>query len=275
VLAAAGLAYASAPHQSAGVRHPAAGAAGGWPVPAGSFTAPSGLRLAGLPAADYSAVLPGLLGFASASAPKGLAEYRLTSDAALYSSRADDPVARLPARNFLAQPTVVDVVTIRGRWALALTPARKELPSKAGGNAPAQTAAWLRASLLAHRRTLSDVVTISVAAQTLTIRTPLSARVFRVGVGAPGTPTPTGVTGYLQTRYLDPSQGESLYPIQLTSLHSAAADEPYRGSGGGLIGIHYDAAHSGAISHGCVRLTAAAITAVNALPLGTPVVIDR
>jgi lipoprotein-anchoring transpeptidase ErfK/SrfK len=55
----------------------------------------------------------------------------------------------------------------------------------------------------------------------------------------------------------------------LTSLHSSAADEPYLGHDGGLIGVHYNATATGNVSHGCVRLNVAAINAVNALPLGT------
>jgi lipoprotein-anchoring transpeptidase ErfK/SrfK len=62
-----------------------------------------------------------------------------------------------------------------------------------------------------------------------------------------------------------------VYPIQLTSLHATTKDEPYGGEDGGLIGIHYNQTTTGAVSHGCVRLTAEAIQAVNRLPLGTPV----
>jgi lipoprotein-anchoring transpeptidase ErfK/SrfK len=280
VVVATAVACAASSHQDAAdhhrsAHHQPATSADGIHAPRGAYVTASARELAGLPRADYSAVIPGLFGFASASAPRGLAEYTLASDAALYSARAGEAVARLPARNFLHEPTVVDVVTIKGAWALVLTPARKALPSQAAGHAPAQTAAWLRASLLTRRVALSDTIIIAVRAQTLTIKTPDSSRTFHVGVGAPGTPTPTGVTGYLQTRYLDPSQGESVYPIQLTSLHATAADEPYRGSDGGLIGIHYDADHTGAISHGCIRLTPDALTAVNVLPLGTPVVMTR
>ncbi|WP_240183645.1 L,D-transpeptidase [Leifsonia aquatica] len=116
---------------------------------------------------------------------------------------------------------------------------------------------------------------VSVSAQSLTITdaTGRAEHTFAVGVGAPGTPTPVGVTGYLEAQYLDPDQGQRLHRIQLTSLHATAADEPYGGSDGGLIGIHYESEASGAVSHGCIRLGADAITAVDALALGTPIVI--
>ncbi len=94
--------------------------------------------------------------------------------------------------------------------------------------------------------------------------------VFSIGVGTPSTPTPTGVTGYLQAQYLDSAQGQSVFPIVLTSLHSASADEPYSGTDGGLIGLHFFAESDGAVSHGCLRLSADAIAAVNQLPIGTP-----
>ena len=66
-------------------------------------------------------------------------------------------------------------------------------------------------------------------------------------------------------------QGQSEHRIQLTSLHATGSDEPYGGADGGLIGIHYQAQASGAVSHGCIRLSAEAVAAVDALPLGTPV----
>ncbi|WP_196830624.1 L,D-transpeptidase [Frigoribacterium sp. CG_9.8] len=62
---------------------------------------------------------------------------------------------------------------------------------------------------------------------------------------------------------------QTVYPIQLASLHSSAADEPYGGNDGGLIGVHYNPVATGDVSHGCVRLSKEAITAVNRLPLGT------
>ena len=117
-------------------------------------------------------------------------------------------------------------------------------------------------------------IEISVSKQTLSIITDGGAtRSFAVGVGTPGTPTPTNVTGYLQARYTDPDQGQTEHRIQLTSLHATAADEPYEGDDGGLIGIHFQQDSSGAISHGCVRMDAAGIAAVDALPRGTLVTV--
>jgi lipoprotein-anchoring transpeptidase ErfK/SrfK len=199
------------------------------------------------------------------------ASYSIAVDTALYGADKSTPVARLTAKNFLDNNTVVVPVQLDGDWALILTPSRQALPSTSNGNAPAQTAAWIRSSALILGPSLVDRVQVSVPSQTLTILDGNGAVVqqFKVGVGTPATPTPTGVTGYLQARYLDPTQGQSVYPIQLTTLHSSAADEPYGGDDGGLIGVHYEAVASGQVSHGCIRLNADAVAVVNALPLGT------
>ena len=155
-----------------------------------------------------------------------------------------------------------------------LTPSRQLLPSTSNGRAAAQTSGWIPVSALEAGHPVNASVVISASAKTLTVMVGSTvSAVFAVGVGTAGTPTPTGVTGYLQARYLDPAQEQSRYPVQLTSLHSSAADEPFGGSDGGLIGLHYERNASGAVSHGCVRLPAAAIEAVNTLPLGTLVTI--
>ena len=46
---------------------------------------------------------------------------------------------------------------------------------------------------------------------------------------------------------------------------------PFAASDGGLTGLHFQEISTGAVSHGGARLSAEAITAVGALPLGTPV----
>jgi lipoprotein-anchoring transpeptidase ErfK/SrfK len=236
-----------------------------------SVPEPSPAAVAALPAVRYDAVIGGLMPFTEVVTAL-VGRYQLAQDAAVYGADRRTPVAKFPAKDFLDEPSTVVVVRSDGGWDLVLTPARVTLPSASGGSAPAQSAGWIRASDLHRVANIDTKVVISVGAQTLTISAPGTADVtYRVGVGTPSTPTPTGVTGYLQQRYLDPSQGESVYPIQLTSLHATTKDEPYGGEDGGLIGIHYNQTTTGAVSHGCVRLTAEAIQAVNRLPLGTPV----
>lgn len=259
---------------------------------AGAYHSLSATAIAALPEARYDAVIEGLVPvFGIASAVNA---YRLVSDTALYADDRITPVARLASRNFLGQPTVVVPVESAGDWVRVLTPARQKLPSAVGAassvgalrpggvgtgrgtgtSAPAQTSAWLRADLLTQRSPVTSRIVVSVSSQTLRVLGG-GIRAWKVGVGAAGTPTPTGVTGYLEARYRDATQDQAEHPVQLTSLHSVAADEPFEGSDGGLIGVHFTPVPSGAASHGCIRVPLEALEAVNALPLGTLITIEE
>lgn len=243
------------------------------PAAADGYRTPAATTTSKLPAAVYDAVIPGLIPWTSVDVAGITRTATLDADAPLYGADREQPVGRLQAKNFLGEPTTIVPVKTSGPWTLVLTPARVQLPSKADENAAAQSAGWIRTTLLTKGHTLDARVSVSVGKQTLTITRGDQTVSYKVGVGTPDAPTPTGVTGYLQARYLDPAQGQSTYPIQLTSLHSAAQDEPYKGSDGGLIGAHYADTATGAVSHGCIRLTHAAIAAINQLPLGTPITI--
>jgi L,D-transpeptidase catalytic domain len=93
----------------------------------------------------------------------------------------------------------------------------------------------------------------------------------RVGVGAPGTPTPKG-RFYIRQR-LRNLGGSPLYgPWAFgTSAYSVLSDWP----GGGVVGIHgtdQPQLLPGRVSHGCVRVPNAAIRRLARLmPIGTPV----
>lgn len=233
----------------------------------------SATQVAALPEARYDAVIPGLLPYASDSVPAvSRSAYTISTDTPIYDD-ARTPVARFAFVDFTGRPTVIVPVRFDGPWALVMTPARRQLPSAAGGQAPAQTAGWVRIDALRRTGDLASRVVVSVGRQKLFIQSQDGTvqATFDVAVGAPGTPTPTGVTGYLEERYLDRQQGQATYPIQLTSLHSAAQDEPFQGEDGGLIGMHFFPQHSGDVSHGCIRLSAVAVQAVSILPLGTSV----
>ncbi len=96
----------------------------------------------------------------------------------------------------------------------------------------------------------------------------------RVGVGAPGTPTPAG-TFYVRDRltgFTNPMYGPLAFGTNARS--PTLTDWP----GGGVVGIHGTDQPNlipGQISHGCVRLTNAAILRLGKLmPIGTPVTIE-
>lgn len=234
-------------------------------------TAPAGPPTEDLPVAVHDAVIGALLpGTDAVASHAGLLEH----DLVLYAARDGEPVAVLPGRNFLRGPTVVAAVTTTGDWTLVLTPARQMLPSAAGASgAPAQTAAWARTDELPAMQPATASVTVRVAEQSMTITTAQGSHRHEVGVGQDSTPTPTGVSGYLQARYVDPAQALAPGAIQLTSLHATAADEPYTGTDGGLIAIHANPDPRGRVSHGCIRVRPDAVAQLDALPLGTPIVV--
>jgi lipoprotein-anchoring transpeptidase ErfK/SrfK len=265
VLASVGLYFAL--HNGPAARATHSSTAGAAP-----YLAPTAAEIAALPEAMYSAVIPGLMPYSTSTIPAAAnTAYTLAADTPIYGAEKITPVARFDAKNFMLVASVVVPVKVDGPWTLVLTPSRQQLPSKDDGNAPAQTAGWVRTSALVKDHALPQHLVVSVSKQTISIvdaAGKVSAS-FPAGVGTSTAPTPTDVVGYLQARYLDPSQDEAVHPIQLTSLHSSAADEPYLGHDGGLIGVHYNATATGNVSHGCVRLNVAAIDAVNALPLGT------
>lgn len=228
--------------------------------------------IANLPEARYDAVVPGLIPITGVLPTSSLQIATIKQDIALFDANRDRAVARLAAKDFLATPTTVVVARSERGWSLILTPARQALPSTSSGHAPAQSAGWARSSELHALHSPTARIDVSIGSQSLSITEGGVTTKFNVGVGTPENPSPANVTGYLEARYLDPSQGQSRYPIQLTSLHSQAVDSPF-GSTGGLIGIHFEAIATGQVSHGCIRLPAEAITAVNRLPLGTPITI--
>jgi L,D-transpeptidase catalytic domain len=93
----------------------------------------------------------------------------------------------------------------------------------------------------------------------------------RVGVGAPGTPTPGG--SFYVRELLRPPSPDGLYgPYAFgTSAYSVLSDWP----GGGVVGIHGTNAPSlipGRPSHGCIRVPNERIRRLARLmPIGTPV----
>lgn len=251
---------------------PGTGSASAVPIPPEVTSA----QRASLPEARYDAVVPGLIPFSHTVDTATV--FSVEQDTALFGSDRRTAIARLAALDFLGNVVVVVGVRREGPWELILTPARQALPSHTvSGKAAAQSAAWIPAASLRQNVTPKSRIVISTRRQTVSIvdtRTRDVMRTFPSAVGTRTTPTPTGVTGYLEERYVDSTQGTQQYPIQLTSLHSDVTDEPYGGNDGGLIGIHWDTITSGAVSHGCVRVNAPTIMALNELPLGTLVTIE-
>ena len=107
----------------------------------------------------------------------------------------------------------------------------------------------------------------------------LKARLFRdgreiwtssVGIGAPGTPTPSG-RFWIRERLPNPGGNAAYGPFAFgTSAYSGLSDWP----GGGVIGIHgtnQPGLIPGRPSHGCVRVPNSKILKLKPLmPVGTP-----
>ena len=93
----------------------------------------------------------------------------------------------------------------------------------------------------------------------------------RIGVGAPGTPTPRG-RFYVRERLRNLSHAPLYGPVAFgTSAYSRLTDWP----GGGIVGIHgtdQPELLPGRVSHGCIRLPNKAVRRLaRLLPIGTPV----
>jgi len=245
-------------------------------LPTPDYTQPDTATLRGLPDANYDAVIPGLLDAAPAAGlPLPVETFTLKADLTpLYGEdRSGVPVASLPFLNFLGSRTVVVPVVLNdGEWTEILTPSRRELPSSTA-KAASQTMAWVRTDQLVLSARLTQHVLVNLSNATLSIVNTSDGVVtdmYSVGVGKADTASPVGLT-YLEARYDDPSQVEG-HAIYLTGAHSSAADHPF-GPDQGLVGIHWDAVHAGAVSHACIRLDAAGDDAMSRLPIGTPVLV--
>jgi hypothetical protein len=243
-----------------------------------AYIQPDAATLASLPDANYNAVISGLLdAAAAASLPLKSETFTLKADVTpLYGAdRSGAPIASLPFLNFLGARTVVVPVIIRNDgWTQILTPSRRQLPSTSSTRiAASQTMAWVRADQLVASAPMRQHVLVNISTQKLSIINTADGVVtatYSVGVGKADTATPLGLT-YLQARYRDPKQ-EIGHQIYLTSAHSSVADHPF-GPDQGLVGLHWNAVNTGAVSHACIRLNAAGDNAMSKLEDGTLVLV--
>jgi len=140
---------------------------------------------------------------------------------------------------------------------------------------PNDTEGWVPRSALGGWSFVRTHLVIDLARFTATLF--WSGRIiFRapIGVGGPGTPTPTGQF-YVRDRlggFSNPIYGPLAFGTNARS--PTLTDWP----GGGVVGIHgtnQPELIPGRISHGCIRLTNAAIVRLGRLmPIGTPVTIE-
>ena len=175
------------------------------------------------------------------------------------------PLVRVGPRGALGGPLVLGVVAVRGRWVEVTAEA---LPNgrhgwaRFGRDVSVQPVEWaLRASL--SRRELS------------VLRDGRLVRTIPVGIGAPGSPTPTGHFAVAEkvTGPFGPAYGCCILAL--------TARQPHLPPGWDTRITYYVAIHAGsgqgaAVSAGCLHATAADVRyLMRTVPLGTAVQILR
>jgi lipoprotein-anchoring transpeptidase ErfK/SrfK len=190
---------------------------------------------------------------------------QVTRATALRSAPDGQIVGRVRPKTEFRSDTILPVVAQRPGWVGVIS---KELPNGRVG--------WIStsASLVAWRTRWS--IAVSLERREVTVRR--SGRVmqrFRVAIGGPSTPTPTGrfaVTDKLLTH--DPA---SVYGCCILALSAHQPNTPQGWGGGDRIAIHatnLPETIGSAASLGCLRAPAEeARRLVHAVPLGTVVTI--
>jgi hypothetical protein len=180
----------------------------------------------------------------------------------IYARPGGPAVGTLPATE-LGSPTWVPVIQSQPGWDRILLPTRPNRSTGwiylgGGGLQTAYTPYQVNINLSSHRLTILDAGH--------------SLGTWTVAVGAPGTPTPTGRTFVLAS--LVPAQPTYTPLILPLGVHSNTLST--FGGGPGTVGLHGwpDSAVFGhSVSHGCVRVPAAALRALSRVPLGSAVMI--
>jgi hypothetical protein len=180
----------------------------------------------------------------------------------VYARPGGQPVAALPATE-LGGPTWVPVVQSRSGWDRVLLPTR-----------PNRSTGWIYLRNRGLRTAYSAYqVQINLAAYRMTVLDGgRSLGSWTVAVGAPGTPTPTGRTFVLASLApVHPTYSPLILPL---GVHSETLTT--FGGGPGTVGLHGwpdPAVFGHAVSHGCVRVPAAALRVLSRIPLGSSVMI--
>jgi len=222
-------------------------------------------ELARLPRATTYASIPAAPGDPAPFAATGGLVVHPRAPQIVYSGPGKPPVAVLPPAE-LGAPTWVPVVQASPGWERVLLPSR---PNRATGWIYTGAAGGSR---LDTRRS-AYLVQINTGARTLSILD--GGRLlgtWTAAVGAPATPTPTGRT-FLLALLAPPHPTYSPLILPL-GFHSDTLDT--YGGGPGTVGVHgwpNPSVFGRAVSHGCVRVPAAALRALSQVPLGSLVLI--
>ncbi len=186
---------------------------------------------------------------------------------ALYTRPSGRVLARVGSTTRFGSRHALSVVTRRGRW-LGVTEAG------VGDN----RLVWVdaRAGGLSYARTRLEL-DVDLSSRTLVVRRDgLAVRRFSVGVGRPGSPTPTG--RFAVTDKLNGSAYGAFYGCCILALSATQPNLPAGWTGGDRIAIHGTPSSSDfgrAVSAGCIHARDADLRdLMRMVPLGTPVVIN-
>jgi lipoprotein-anchoring transpeptidase ErfK/SrfK len=207
--------------------------------------------------------------FASAPAPADKPDVafeiaQVARPVALYAHRGGPAVARLGAATEFGSPMTVGVVRRSGRWLQVIS---TKLPNGRAG--------WVRARAV-RLTTTSKSLTIDLSRHLLLFkRGDRVVRRMSVGIGRPGSPTPTG--RFAVTDKLAGSNYGSYYGCCILALSAHQPNLPAGWTGGNRIAVHGTNAPSTigeAGSAGCLRARDADLRVLmRRVPLGTPVFI--
>jgi lipoprotein-anchoring transpeptidase ErfK/SrfK len=187
-----------------------------------------------------------------------------TAALVIYARPGGQPVATLPTAQ-LGSPTWVPAVQSQPGWDRVLLPTR-----------PNRSTGWIYlpgAGLQTARS--SYRIQIDLAAYRLTVLD-AGRRLgsWTVAIGARGTPTPPGRTFLLASLLpRHPTYSPLILPL---GLHSDTLNT--FGGGPGTVALHGwpdPAVFGHPVSHGCVRVPAAALRVLSRVPLGSSVMITR
>ncbi|MBO1765410.1 L,D-transpeptidase [Allobranchiibius sp. GilTou38] len=216
----------------------------------------SAAQLAALPRSTTFTTVHGLPSSSGATSDGNVV--RIAHAQVGFDAPGGSPKVVIPATQ-LGLDTWLPIVDRRSGWY------QVRLPSRPNGSLAWIPAAGMRTAQTDWR------VHISLAAGRMTVMKGTSQMgEWTVGHGKDATPTPVGQT-FLLAGFVDPSEIFSPV-IYALGAHSDSLDT--FGGGPGTVAVHgwpTAAGRIGKISHGCVRVPAAALSMFAKLPTGTPV----
>lgn len=239
------------------------------PEPTGAPENTESYDLSALPEVNVFAVVPELPVDDAPEAAFTGETVRAAADAVpVWADPLGEPVAWL-AQEYRYGGTTVPVIERQDHWVRVLLTGRQAMPS-AGD--PGQLTGWLR---IADVDVARSEVTVEVDLSERTVDIVRDGEVERIATGfawgTEATPTPIG-RSFIHLSEVTSFSYARGHPMVYLSLQSPTLDG-FGGQDVAVTAFHYHDARSGAISNGCLRMDAEAITKLGELPVGTGVLI--